>query len=49
LKIEIWVVGGRGLDVNGSMEVYQNGEWQIQEHCVQHENQEYLLAILEAN
>ena len=45
----IWVVGGRGLDVNGSVEVYQNGEWKIQEHCVQHENQEYLLAILEAN
>ena len=45
----IWVVGGRGLDVNGSVEVYQNGEWKVQEHCVKHENQEYLLAILESN
>ena len=45
----LWVVGGRGLGVNGSVEVYQKGKWTIQEHSVKHENQEYLLAILEAN
>ena len=45
----IWVVGGRGQDVKGSVEVYENGTWNLQKHQVKHENQEYLLGILETN
>jgi len=45
----IWAVGGRGQEVKGSVEVYQNGAWLVQKHAVKHENQEYLLALLETN
>ena len=45
----IWAVGGRGLEVKGSVEVYENGKWSLQDHTVKHENQEYLLALLKTN